>query len=189
MSLSDLASLGSFVSGLAVLASLVFLFFQMRQMTEQVKQAEKNQQASIRQGRGATLVDLNLRVAHPEFFQAREILRGNPAEDLNAIGQFQSWAFALFHLYEESFDQHEAGLLIDSAFTSFARNARTTMSSPGFRAMWKRARGRFGDDFAAFMDDIVAKTPARKLENNVLLDQFNADLAAELAGAVPGAVA
>ena len=37
MSLSDLASLGSFVSGAAVLASLVFLFFQTRQMTSRVQ--------------------------------------------------------------------------------------------------------------------------------------------------------
>jgi hypothetical protein len=42
MSLSDLASLGSFVSGAAVLVSPVFLYFQLRQLSGQVKQAEKN---------------------------------------------------------------------------------------------------------------------------------------------------
>lgn len=41
MSLTDLASLGSFVSAVAVLISLVYLSLQ-------VKQAERNQQASIR---------------------------------------------------------------------------------------------------------------------------------------------
>lgn len=39
MSLTDLASLGSFVSGIAVLASLIFVGFQMRQNTQAVKAA------------------------------------------------------------------------------------------------------------------------------------------------------
>ncbi|HEX3432128.1 MAG TPA: hypothetical protein VHT03_14710 [Rhizomicrobium sp.] len=43
MSLSDLASLGSFVSAFAVLASLVYLALQVRQ-------AEKNQRAILNQG-------------------------------------------------------------------------------------------------------------------------------------------
>jgi hypothetical protein len=63
MSLSDLASLGSFVSGIAVLLSLVFLYFQFRQVNLQVKQTEKNQQALIRQNRATRSVDLNMRRA------------------------------------------------------------------------------------------------------------------------------
>lgn len=43
MSLSDLASLGSFVSGFAVLVSLVYLALQVRQ-------AEKNQRAVLNHG-------------------------------------------------------------------------------------------------------------------------------------------
>ena len=42
MSLSDLASLGSFVSGLAVLATLVFLLLQTRQNTLALQRAEAN---------------------------------------------------------------------------------------------------------------------------------------------------
>ena len=43
MSLSDLASLGSFVSGVAVLISLIYLALQVRQ-------TEKNQQSLMQQG-------------------------------------------------------------------------------------------------------------------------------------------
>jgi hypothetical protein len=51
MSLSDLASLGSFVSGVAVLVSLVFLYFQLRQMNAQVLQTEKiSRHSSDRRG-------------------------------------------------------------------------------------------------------------------------------------------
>src|SRR5215472_11229819 len=67
MSLSDLASLGSFVSGAAVLASLVFLFFQMRQMTEQVRQTERNQRATINQERIAQYSDRLLRWSEPSL--------------------------------------------------------------------------------------------------------------------------
>src|SRR5690349_20261350 len=42
MSLSDLASLGSFVSALAVLATLAFLFAQMRQYQSALLRAENN---------------------------------------------------------------------------------------------------------------------------------------------------
>ena len=65
MSLSDLASLGSFVSGLAVLISLVLLFFQLRQLNQQVRQTERNQQASIRHGRITRGVDIQLARADP----------------------------------------------------------------------------------------------------------------------------
>ena len=58
MSLSDLASLGSFVSGVGVLISLIFLYFQVRQVNAQVGQAEKNQQAAIRQERSAKVSDM-----------------------------------------------------------------------------------------------------------------------------------
>ncbi len=43
MSLSDLASIGSFVSGLAIVTTLVFLLIQVRQ-------TEKNQRALLNQG-------------------------------------------------------------------------------------------------------------------------------------------
>src|SRR5215469_13717456 len=44
MSLSDLASLGSFVSGLAVLVSLIFVVLQLRQNTEAVRASSSQAQ-------------------------------------------------------------------------------------------------------------------------------------------------
>ena len=70
MSLSDLAALGSFINGLAVLVSLVFLYFQLKQIGAQVKQAEKNQQATIRQGRTARLVEILTRGTDPSVAEA-----------------------------------------------------------------------------------------------------------------------
>src|SRR5450432_96104 len=58
MSLSDLASLGSFVSGFAVLTSLVYL-------TLQVRQTERNQKSSIRHSRVSRIVELHVALADP----------------------------------------------------------------------------------------------------------------------------
>src|SRR5271166_5699196 len=56
MSLSDLASLGSFVSGVAVLVSLVYL-------ARQVRQAERNQRALAQQMRATRTSDLLVAIA------------------------------------------------------------------------------------------------------------------------------
>ncbi len=56
MSLSVLASLGSFVSGFAVLISLIYLALQVRQ-------TERNQQVSIRHSRATRIVELHLALA------------------------------------------------------------------------------------------------------------------------------
>src|SRR5215472_17064452 len=77
MSLSDLASLGSFVSGVAVLASLIFLFFQIRQMPEQVKRSEKNQQAAVGQGRAAILTERAKWALGPQCLRGRDSVKAH----------------------------------------------------------------------------------------------------------------
>src|SRR5690348_18217117 len=67
MTLSDLASLGSFISGFAVLVSLIFLYFQLRQISEQVNQTERNQRALMQQGRANRVTDTTLRLAETEM--------------------------------------------------------------------------------------------------------------------------
>ena len=69
MSLSDLASLGSFVSGVAVLVSLVFLYFQLGNLNRQVTQAEKNQRAAIHQARQQFRSDYAKSNAHSDHFE------------------------------------------------------------------------------------------------------------------------
>ncbi len=63
-SLTDLASVGSLISSVAVLISLIYLALQVRQ-------AEKNQQASIRQGRATRAVDIILAAGDPALAAPR----------------------------------------------------------------------------------------------------------------------
>ena len=56
MTLTDLASLGSFVSAVAVVISLIYLALQVRQNT-------RHSQALIQQGRAARISDAALKIA------------------------------------------------------------------------------------------------------------------------------
>src|SRR5262249_14451499 len=122
MSLSDLASLGSFVSGVAVLVSLVFLYFQIRQVSAQVEQSEKNQQAAIRQARVTRIFDWHMGLTDAAIADVwRRGLEGNEDLSETELAQFTTVMRALFLHAEDSFYQHEAGLLNEAAFVTFSK--------------------------------------------------------------------
>ena len=160
MSLSDLASLGSFVSGLAVLVSLGFLYFQVRQVTRQVRQAERNQRATIAQGRASRTVDAILRQTEPSMATAfLKAFAG--AADLTAteLQQFVVFVRAFLVNSEDTFLQRNHGLLEDAAYGAYLRVFTATMSNPAFRVVWGMQRQAVGEEFAAFVDKLLAKTP------------------------------
>src|SRR6516165_7328768 len=118
MSLSDLASLGSFVSGFAVLISLIYLALQVRQ-------TERNQQVSIRHSRVSRTVELHLALADPAVADAWLHGLGRPEEITRTeLGQFNNLCRALFFHFEDSFYQREEGLLNDAAFEIVVAGAR-----------------------------------------------------------------
>ncbi len=150
MSLSDLASLGSFVSGFAVLVSLVYLALQVRQ-------TERNQQISIRHSRASRIVELQLALADPAVTDAWLRGSGSPLEITQTqLSQFTNLCRALFFHFEDSFYQREEGLLNDDAFETVVAGVRLLGRSPGFRAAWRFGRPNFGGRFLEFMDGVVA---------------------------------
>jgi hypothetical protein len=150
MSLSDLASLGSFVSGFAVLASLIYLALQVRQ-------TKRNQQIAIRHSRATRVVELHLALADIAVADAWLHGSGRPQEITQTeVSQFNNLCRALFFHFEDSFYQREEGLLNDDAFETVVAGVRLSARSPGFRAAWKIARPNFGGRFLAFMDGVVA---------------------------------
>ena len=162
MSLSDLAALGSFISGFAVLVSLVFLYFQLRQVSQQVRQSEKNQQAAIRQGRTNRLVDMSIAATEPLFAEAfTKGLAGDEDITNTQLSQFAYACTAMFRNAEDSFYQHEDGLLNESAFSGFLIEWEYNFVSPGIRLMWTRYRRTFGREFVEFMDKLISETPVR----------------------------
>lgn len=152
MSLSDLASLGSFVAGFAVLTSLIYLALQVRW-------TKRNQQIAIRHSRVSRIVDLHLALADPGVADAWLHGSGSPQEITGAeLSQYINLCRALFFHFEDSFYQREEGLLNDEAFETVVAGARLSARSPGWRAAWKIARPNFGGRFLAFMDGVVARS-------------------------------
>jgi hypothetical protein len=186
MTLSDLASIGSFVSGAGVLVSLVFLYFQLRQVNAQVRLAERNQQAAVQQQRVGLLVDILMRETEPSLLEAVQNAMSG-AEDVTAmqVARFQRYHFARFSLSEENFYQHQGGLLSDEAFSRFERTFSGAFRFPGVRVMWKRNRARYGPEFVTFADRLCADAQILAADDD--LARWKADIAAEKAAMQPPA--
>jgi len=154
MSLSDWASLGSLVSSIAVLISLIYLALQVRQ-------AERNQQASIRQGRATRVVDIILAAGEPSCAEALPKGTAGAADITPAeFGQFTAIYGAFLASAEDTYLQHNEGLLSEAVFASFAESWRQTLAQPGVRALWKLRRHAFEAGFAAFIDGLMVDAPA-----------------------------
>ena len=180
MSLSDLAALGSFISGFAVLVSLVFLYFQLRQIGAQVKQAEKNQQAAIRQGRSNRAVEIQLECTDAGVAEAvSKGLRADEDMTTTQLDQFNWWMRAACYHMDDSYYQHEDGLLSDLAFQSFEASVRSWVSLPGWRVGWRRNRSRYGKGLVEWIDRLAANTSLAKQEN--VQAAWTAEFAAEKA--------
>ena len=184
MSLSDLASLGSFVSGVAVLASLVFLYFQLGQVRLQITQAEKNQQASIRQARVTRAVDIALtRENNPALTAVLNVIRTEGQLDPEQFRAFANYAACMFLHAEDSFYQHRNGLLDESAFNTFVFQMQAILRSPAWRATWKHvSRGNYDGDFASFIDGLIRETPAIR-PGTAVYEAWKKDVATAIANA------
>lgn len=152
MSLSDLASLGSFVSGFAVLISLIYLALQVRQ-------AEKNQRAIIHQGRVEQSTDRLLRLMEPELL--KPFMKGLYGRDASAEElEFQQFVFAMAAIGREIADlyfQHDLGLLDEAALQNQLVPLYAALRSPGGKAFWKLTRGTADPRTRARVDALDAK--------------------------------
>lgn len=154
MSLSDWSSVASLVSSVAVFISLIYLAIQVRQ-------AERNQQASIRQGRATRAVDIILAAGDPAYADAlSKGTAGDAAISQVELGQFAAIYGAFLASGEDTFLQYREGLLSDAVFASFGESWRQTLAEPGVRALWKLRRHGFEAEFAAFMDKLMADAPS-----------------------------
>ena len=157
MTLSDLASLGSFVSGLAVLISLIYLAVQVRQNRKhtaaQVSQSRVDlglQQQNIFLSDPA-VVDLMLRAA-----------RGDTDLTDNEGLRFFFLASNMFLICEDEYRQYKAGLISEERHKGYVKRMSQTFRLPGYRAMWGGQRPGFESDFQAFIDALVEQGRKQK---------------------------
>jgi hypothetical protein len=163
MSLSDLASLGSFVSGLAVLVSLVYLSLQIRHNT-------RHSQALIQQGRAGRIAETALRLAElRESDGLDKCFNGDTDADPKDVARFLYICRAGFVSAEDSFLQHREGLLTGLAFESYEASLRGGMGAPGLGAGWKMTRESYEPQFRDYLDRMLADAnPGPRVSNRSL---------------------
>jgi hypothetical protein len=181
MSLTDLAAIASVISSAAVAITLIFLALQVRQ-------AEKNQRAMMQQGRADRVSAQALQVAsNPQFSVLFNKGMQRPEElTREELDQFILLLRGLFLSGEDSFLQHQAGLLDKAAYRSHVAGTRYMLSAwPGLRAGWRLMAGQYSEAFQRFMNDIVGEVPSARARD--WMTQWTAILQAEkIVAASPG---
>lgn len=172
MTLTDLASLGSFVSGIAVLISLIYVGLQVRQST-------KHTRAQITQGRLSQLSEGFLRNAEADAETVRAMQLGaaaDPAISDEQIYRFQNRTTAMLVTWEDLFLQRRDGLIHDNTYATAVLSFRTALEAPGVRAVWTASRHTYDTAFRDFIEEMIASGPA-KLPSRIA--QIRAEFAAQ----------
>jgi hypothetical protein len=154
MSLEHIFYVSQSIAAVAVIASLLYL-------AQQVRQAERVQRATMQQGRADRTTQASLAVASSEL--ARVLQKGMAGDTELTREEFTQWMWmcrALFLSGEDSFLQHEAGMLSDAAFDSYVAGVKFYFSMPGMRAAWKLIESQFGSNFRSFGSAMPAQTKA-----------------------------
>jgi len=153
MTLPEFATFSTTISGLAVTASLIYLALQTHQ-------AAKHTKALIHQGNAARITEMANVFTNADMVAA--IIVGNggtPSPEEVQKRQFGYWCMALVVSMEDTFGQHEEGLISEDRFKSFRAGVTGGFMQPGMRrywAAWKSARPNAQEKFKAWVDAIIA---------------------------------
>jgi hypothetical protein len=150
MTLSDLASIGSFVSGIAVVVSLIYLALQVRH-------AHKAQRALMHQARTERIINACI-----------ECMRGDIAVTVTkmANGEQMSSPLEMMQAYyymrmqivtaEDALWQHKAGFLDKDTVDTATLNLQRVMCLPAARAAWLMQRPQLPPAIRERMDTLLA---------------------------------
>jgi hypothetical protein len=154
MTLEQTSYVSQIIAAIAVVGSLIYLGLQVRH-------AERSQRGMMQQGRADRVSAAVMTFADPD----RALLwqKGMAGDAGFTPLEFIQWMMlfrAMLLSGEDSFLQHNAGLLTEDTFETFVTGVRHYMANPGFRASWRLSRNQFGAGFRDFMDTIANETPA-----------------------------
>jgi hypothetical protein len=154
MTLSDFATLTTAVSGIAVTASIVYLALQTHQNA-------KHTRALINQGRVALIAQLSLSATDADAAAAALMATtGSATPEAIKKRQFQAFAIAQMYGWQDSFSQHERGLLDEDIYKAMTAAVDQTFRIPAYREAYETRFRTPGTKFCAFVDDVIAKLPA-----------------------------
>jgi hypothetical protein len=172
MTLSDLASIGSLISGLAVIASLIYL-------AQQTRQNVRHSQALIQQGRAARIADTALRLAEMRESDAIDkCFDGSGEVSAKDVARFLFLCRAIFVSAEDSFFQHQQGLLDETAFESFESSVKSGMGAAGVAAGWVMTANMYEPRFRDYMNRMMGDLKAPSARARRGLDSWKDAIAA-----------
>jgi hypothetical protein len=153
MTLQDIANLSQIIAAIAVVASLIYL-------AVQVGQTERNQRAMIQQGRADRASGGAMALANASMASVfRKGMTGDPSLTQEEFDQLLLMCRALLLSGEDSYLQHEAGLLDKRAFDSWIAGARAYMAAPGLRAIWKLTAAQYCEEYRGFVEKNIINRP------------------------------
>jgi hypothetical protein len=149
MTLSDLASIGSFVSGLAVLASLIFVGFQLRQNTQAVR-------AGASQAHSQNWQQITMPVIESGDF-ARIWRLG--LEDIECLTddervRFYAFAGATLRFFEGARLQWRHGQLDREHWHNVENTVIDFAATSGFRHYWAARRHWLSPEFRTWYESL-----------------------------------
>ena len=89
------------------------------------------------------------------------------ARDYNSLSsedrvRFDFLTASLFRNYENIFYQHKEGAIDDALWAGWSWRIRTTFSTPGVKAWWRRYSSAFSGDFAAYLESNPSSGPSEQ---------------------------
>jgi hypothetical protein len=146
----------------------------------QVRQTERNQQASIRQGRINRAVELVTARMEPTVAEAvSNGLDGDQDLTAQQLALFVAYVDGYFLHAEDTYYQHEVGLLNEAAFATFATYQRYAFTQRGMRVQWKRQRVYYAGDYLKFMNKLLLEATVSPAHD--ALAEWRTDILAEQA--------
>lgn len=139
-------------ANLAVLVGLVLLIVEIRQNTEMTR-------AEITQSRAQTSIALAEMLFNSEYMPAilEKTKNGEPLTYQENV-RYTGWLRATLRNLDNNMQQAERGLLGEHIPRSSAGALRgVILANPVARQYWKTSRDTYSDEFAVFVDQIVAE--------------------------------
>ncbi len=154
MTLSDIATFTTAMSGVAVTVSIIYLALQTHQNTRHMR-------AQINQGRVALIAQLLLTGTDADVATAVLLgTTGSATPEAVKKRQFQFFVAAQMFGWQDSFSQHERGLLDEDIYKAMRASVDRAFSQPAFRETYETQFRTPGTKFSAFVDDAIARLQA-----------------------------
>ena len=156
MSLSDLASLGSFVSGFAVLASLIFVGFQLRQNARAVQASTSLGHTSAYNQVVAPLI------TEPDLTRIWRIGLGDPGalSDDERV-RFIIYCSTMFRFFEAQREQWRLQQLSTVHWNFIESQLRGFIAHRGVQHFWQLRRHTHSGEFADWVDSLPKEVHPR----------------------------